>query len=89
PFPEEQIGELACVAMHPNYRNSGRAESLLRFIERQAREQGLKRLFVLTTRAAHWFQERGFEPAEVTDLPVRKLVLYNWQRRSKVFVKTL
>ncbi len=89
PFPEEQIGELACVVMHPNYRNSGRAESLLRFIERQACEQGLKRLFVLTTRAAHWFQERGFEPAEVTDLPVRKLVLYNWQRRSKVFVKTL
>lgn len=89
PFPEEQIGELACVAMHPNYRNSGRAESLLRFIERRAREQGLNRLFVLTTRAAHWFQERGFEPADVTDLPVRKLVFYNWQRRSKVFVKPL
>ncbi|MBL8260017.1 MAG: amino-acid N-acetyltransferase [Candidatus Competibacteraceae bacterium] len=89
PFPEEQIGELACVAIQPNYRNSGRAESLLRFVERQAREQGLNRLFVLTTRAAHWFQERGFEPAAVTDLPVRKLVLYNWQRRSKVFVKTL
>ncbi|HAO32149.1 MAG TPA: amino-acid N-acetyltransferase [Candidatus Competibacter sp.] len=89
PFPEEHIGELACVAMHPNYRNSGRAESLLRFIERRAREQGLQRLFVLTTRAAHWFQERGFEPAEVTELPVRKLVFYNWQRRSKVFVKPL
>ena len=62
---------------------------LLRRIERQARAQGLLRLFVLTTRAAHWFRERGFEPAEVTDLPVRKQALYNWQRRSKVFIKTL
>ena len=89
PFPEERLGELACVAMHPNYRNSGRAETLLRYIERRAREQGLRRLFVLTTRAAHWFHERGFEPAEVADLPVRKQTLYNWQRRSKVFIKTL
>jgi amino-acid N-acetyltransferase len=89
PFPEERLGELACVAVHPDYRNSGRAEALLRFIERQARELRLQRLFVLTTRAAHWFRERGFEPAEVGDLPVAKQTLYNWQRRSKVFIKTL
>ncbi|HRD65642.1 MAG TPA: amino-acid N-acetyltransferase [Candidatus Competibacter sp.] len=89
PFSEERLAELACVAMHPNYRNSGRAETLLRYVEQQAREHGLSRLFVLTTRAAHWFQERGFEPADVTDLPVRKQTLYNWQRRSKVFIKTL
>ncbi len=89
PFPEERLGELACVAVHPDYRNSGRADVLLHCIERQAREQGLHRLFVLTTRAAHWFRERGFEPAEVADLPMGKQTLYNWQRRSKVFIKTL
>ena len=89
PFPAERLGELACVVVHPDYRNSGRAEALLRFIERQARDQGLQRLFVLTTRTAHWFRERGFEPAEVGDLPVAKQALYNWQRRSKVFIKTL
>jgi amino-acid N-acetyltransferase len=44
---------------------------------------------VLTTRTAHWFRERGFEPAEVGDLPMGKQTLYNWQRRSKVFIKTL
>jgi amino-acid N-acetyltransferase len=89
PFAEERLGELACVAVQADYRNRGRADTLLRFIERQARAQGLLRLFVLTTRAAHWFRERGFEPAEVADLPVRKQTLYNWQRRSKVFIKTL
>ena len=89
PFPEERLGELACVAVHADYRNNGRADALLRFIERQARDQGLNRLFVLTTRTAHWFRERGFEPAEVGDLPMGKQTLYNWQRRSKVFIKTL
>ncbi|MDG4563434.1 MAG: amino-acid N-acetyltransferase [Candidatus Competibacter sp.] len=89
PVPEEGVGELACVAVHPSYRNSGRADILLRHIERRAREQRLQRLFVLTTRAAHWFRERGFEPAEVANLPVQKQTLYNWQRRSKVFIKTL
>lgn len=89
PFPEERLGELACVAVHPDYRNSGRADTLLRFIERQARAQGLKKLFVLTTRTAHWFREHGFNPAEVSDLPLHKQTLYNWQRRSKVFIKSL
>ncbi|MBE2293997.1 MAG: amino-acid N-acetyltransferase [Phycisphaerales bacterium] len=89
PFPEEAIGELACVAVHPDYRNSGRADALLHHIERRAREQHLQQLFVLTTRTAHWFREHAFEPAEVTDLPVQKQTLYNWQRRSKVFIKTL
>ncbi len=89
PFPEERLGELACVAVHLDYRNSGRAGALLLSIEHQARTQGLQRLFVLTTQAAHWFQERGFEPARVDDLPIKKRMLYNWQRRSKVFIKTL
>ncbi len=89
PYAEEHLGELACVAVHANHRNSGRADALLHFIERQAHGQGLQRLFVLTTRAAHWFRERGFEPAEVADLPVEKQTFYNWQRRSKVFLKNL
>jgi amino-acid N-acetyltransferase len=89
PFPTERLGELACVAIHPDYRNRGRADALLRFIEHKARKQGLQKLFVLTTRTAHWFQEHGFEPAEVDDLPLQKQRLYNWQRRSKVFIKTL
>ena len=89
PFPAERLGELACVAVQPAYRNRGRADALLHCVERQARTQGLERLFVLTTRAAHWFRERGFEPAEVADLPVQKQALYNWRRRSKVFIKTL
>ena len=89
PFPEERIGELACVAVHSHYRNSERGVQLLRYLERRAREQSLQKLFVLTTRTAHWFREQGFEAAGVDALPTQRQALYNWQRSSKVFVKSL
>ncbi|ACS86780.1 amino-acid N-acetyltransferase [Musicola paradisiaca Ech703] len=89
PFVEESIGEMACVAVHPEYRSSSRGDQLLHHIAAQARQQGLKRLFVLTTHSIHWFQERGFLPAEIAVLPRRKQELYNYQRRSKILVTDL
>lgn len=89
PFPEESIGEMACVAVHPDYRNSSRGDILLQRIAAQARQQGLKKLFVLTTHSIHWFQERGFQPAEVETLPKRKQELYNYHRRSKILMLEL
>jgi len=89
PFEREKVAEVACVAVHPRYRDAGRGDVLMAFIERRAKELGIGRLFVLTTRSAHWFRERGFEPATLRQLPVRKRSLYNRQRGSKVFVKTL
>jgi len=89
PFPADRIGELACLAVDPRYRDQNRGEQLLAYIERRAQSLGIDSLFVLTTRTAHWFQERGFLPAGLADLPVEKQALYNYQRRSKVFLKAL
>ncbi|SFN09411.1 N-acetylglutamate synthase [Izhakiella capsodis] len=89
PFPEEKIGEMACVAVHPDYRSSSRGEALLDRIALQAKQMGLKKLFVLTTRSIHWFQERGFTPVDVDHLPETKKKLYNFQRKSKVLMADL
>jgi len=89
PYPDEAVGELACLSVHPDYRGDGRGDNLLAAIERRAQDCGIKRLFVLTTHTAHWFRERGFEPADVADLPVKRRSLYNYQRKSKVFIKAL
>ncbi len=90
PFSSEAgTAELACVAIHPYYRNQQRAGQLLHHIEQQARRQHLSRLFVLTTRAAHWFQEHGFTVASVDELPGERRLLYNYQRNSKVFKKDI
>lgn len=89
PFSEEAIGELACVAIDQTYRGGQRGDMLLDAIEDQAQALGLKRLFVLTTRTAHWFLERGFSNGALDELPGEKKALYNFQRNSKVFFKQL
>ncbi|RMF16223.1 MAG: amino-acid N-acetyltransferase [Gammaproteobacteria bacterium] len=86
---EEEAAELACVAVRSDYAGKGRGERLLSRVERLAREQGIRTLFVLTTQTAHWFLEHGFEPASPESLPVKRQQTYNWQRNSKVFVKRL
>lgn len=89
PFPEEKTAELACLVVHPDYRDAGRGAALLEQVEEAARKKKLKRLFVLTTQTAHWFVERGFAEAGVDALPEKRQALYNYQRRSKVFVKRI
>ncbi|GIK87378.1 MAG: amino-acid acetyltransferase [Betaproteobacteria bacterium] len=88
-FPDERVGELAALAVHPDFRREGYGEALMKEIVARARKLRLQALFVLTTRTAHWFLERGFRPGGVGDLPQQKQALYNWQRKSQVYVKPL
>ena len=88
PF-EEGVAELAGLAVHPDHRRLGAGERLMLAIEARAKQRKIKRLFVLTTRTAHWFIERGFQPAPVSSLPRRRQDLYNYQRRSQILIKRL
>ena len=89
PIADSLAGELACVATHPEFHNQGIASRLLKCIEKDATDNGLERLFVLTTQTAHWFREQGFSEAEVSALPAEKQSLYNYQRQSRIFSKKL
>ncbi|TJZ79024.1 amino-acid N-acetyltransferase [Chitiniphilus eburneus] len=89
PFPDSRMAELACLVIDPDYRDEDRGAELLRHVEQQARSLGMTQLFALTTRTSHWFVERGFAQASVEELPMEKKRLYNYQRRSKVFIKAL
>lgn len=89
PYPEDGMAELACLAVHPEYQAGGRGDRLLAHLEGVARALGIGRLFVLTTQTAHWFRERGFEPAPLDALPMQRQALYNLRRNSQVFIKTL
>jgi len=88
-FPEDKLGELAALAVQPDFRREGYGEALLHEIEARARKLKLAQLFVLTTRTAHWFLERGFRVAQVADLPRQKQALYNYQRKSLVYRKSI
>jgi amino-acid N-acetyltransferase len=86
---EPATAELACLAVMPEYRRAGYGDQLLRHIEGRAKALKIKRLCVLTTRTAHWFVERGFGEVGPEALPKSRRELYNYQRRSKVLVKSL
>ncbi|MGO1296924.1 MAG: amino-acid N-acetyltransferase [Vibrio sp.] len=89
PYQDEKMAEMACVAIHNDYRDGHRGLILLEHMKHEAKLQGLNKLFVLTTQSLHWFREQGFIEAGISALPVTKQHLYNYQRRSKILVLEL
>jgi amino-acid N-acetyltransferase len=89
PYPGDKSAEFACLAVADGYRDAGYGERLLKACEDRARSLKLRRVFALTTHAAHWFLEQGFRAADVKALPEQRQALYNWKRGSKVFLKRL
>jgi amino-acid N-acetyltransferase len=84
-----EFAELACVAVSTEYRSGQRGDRLLNAISAQAKTESTPKIFVLTTRTAHWFIERGFSEAKISALPQKRQSLYNFQRNSKIFIKKL
>src|SRR5437870_7013176 len=88
-FPEDRVGELAALAVHPDFQREGYGEALLREAELRARKLKLSRLFVLTTRTSGWFLERGFVESDIARIPKQKRDLYKWPRRSLLYEKSI
>ncbi len=87
--PHGEVAELACLAVHPDYRRQRLGERLLETIEERARTLGCRRIFVLTTQAMHWFTERGFRPGRADELPEARRRTTDAGRGSRVFVREL
>lgn len=88
-FPQEKSAELACVVIHPDYRKGNRGQRLISSVFQLAKEQNIENVFVLTTVSGMWFQEQGFIESTIDALPEGKKQLYNYQRNSKIFVKSI
>ncbi|MGL1901493.1 MAG: amino-acid N-acetyltransferase [Fibrobacterales bacterium] len=84
---EEGKAEVAAIAVDKTYRSKGIGRDMLEFIIEQSEKKGITELFILTTQAADWFYEFGFENADVDALPKKKFEAYNRDRNSKVLLK--
>lgn len=82
-------GELACLALHPDYQGDKRGERLLTGLESRAAGLGLKKVFALSTRTVHWFLERGYTCATLEDLPPARRDTYDPERNSRILVKAI
>lgn len=83
------FGEIACIAVHRDYRRDGFGNLVLGSLERRASEEGIQQLFVLTTQAMHWFLENGYARTDISGLPIERQAMYNFQRNSIVLSKGL
>lgn len=86
---DEQSAELACFAVDPDYRNQGIGQDLLSAIEQRTCSLNINQLYLLTTQAQHWFIQHGFVEVGQESLPPQRQALYNAQRQSRVFCKTV
>ncbi len=86
---EQKSAEIACVAVHPDYRKSNRGAQLLDFLQKQAIQKNIKILFLLTTHTGDWFMEQGFSKINTEQLPAARQALYNYQRNSQVYRKQI
>lgn len=84
--------EVAAFAVSPEYRRGGKGDALLEYAETYATDTlKASTLFLLTTRTADWFVQRGFENKGLAEgnpeLPAGKVVQSG--RGSILFVKPL
>ena len=91
PFPEADAAELACLYVAKDSGNAGFGQRLVQFVEEQARERGIRRVFALSTQTFVWFQQKcGFAEATPDALPPARRARYDASgRHSKVLVKTV
>lgn len=91
PYPNQGLAEMACVCVAAKHENQGIGARLMTFVEEQARSQGFKTLFCLSTQAVNYFiQKGGFRPGTPADLPPERRLRYEASgRKSKVLLKSL
>ena len=80
--------EVGCLAVHPDFRASGKAADMLQHLIREAKARNCRQLFALSTRSGDWFQEQGFVPGDLSSVPVDEHRLTS-KRGSKLYVLDL
>jgi amino-acid N-acetyltransferase len=89
--PDGESAELACLSVSGAHENMGIGQKLMTFAEDAAKHKGVKTIFLLSTRAFNYFQQKGgFKEGSPNDLPTGRREKYEASgRNSKVLIKSL
>jgi amino-acid N-acetyltransferase len=87
--PGGETAELACLSVSGAHENIGIGQKLMTFVEEAAKAKGVKTIFLLSTRAFNYFQQKGgYKEGSPNDLPQARREKYEASgRNSKVLVK--
>ncbi|PWA78447.1 N-acetyl-l-glutamate synthase 1 [Artemisia annua] len=89
PFYNDNCGEVAAFVVSPDCRGQGQGDKLLEYIEKKASANGLRTLFLLTTRTEDWFVRRGYSECSIESIPDERRKRINRSRGSKCYMKQL
>ena len=89
--PGGETAELACLSVSGAHENIGIGQKLMTFAEEAAKQKGVKKIFLLSTRAFNYFQQKGgYKEGSPNDLPPARREKYDASgRNSKVLVKPI
>ena len=88
-YSEENVAEISCLIVRPDYQRKGEGSRLLKHVLEKAKRNNIKQIFALTTKAEHWFLEKGFIRGEKQVLPKEKIRTYEPARNSLVLIKSI
>lgn len=87
-FDSDQ-GEIAGIAVDRSYDQLGIGQRIVRYLIDEASRAGMKQVFVLTTQASDWFQQLGFVPGTLEDIPAAKRERYDHKRKSRILIRRI
>jgi len=90
-YKEEKRAEMACLYVSKDHNDEGYGRKLMAFAEQQAAQKGVKEIFVLSTQAFAYFQQKGgFQESTPDILPPGRREKYDQSgRNSKVLIKSV
>lgn len=86
---EDVQAEIAGLAVDPQYDHLGIGQRIVAYLIERARSEGVERVFALTTQASDWFEQLGFIPGTVADVPDQKRSAYDHSRKSRILIYNL
>ena len=82
---DEVQGEIAAIAVDKTCSHMGIGPKMVSYLIEEAKKQGAKTVFVLTTQTSDWFEKLGFVSDEIETLPEERKQLWSKKRNSKLF----
>lgn len=90
PFENDMV-EIACIAVAPLLRSTGRGKAMAHYCIRQICKAGYKKMFALSACASQFFEDQGFHEVALDALPASKMARMNqleggFARESKLYM---
>ncbi len=85
-YSDKNMAEIAGLAVDDAYAHMGIGPRLMELLIEKGKKEGFDSVFVLTTKAADWFERFGFKSAEIDLLPVKRREKWTPNRASRMLI---